>query len=178
MSKHQIVVGYDFTATSEVALEQAVSLLKRDPAQILHFVIALNDHQTYQSADGTRDGLVARVQRLFGAHGLDHVDFFVHTRIGRPDVEIVALAEEIGADLVVVGSHSRSGVGRVLLGSVSEAVVRNARCPVLVARAKGYPDVELQTIIEVPHQKQRDRPHRYSYSNAVAQVRTGEWTLG
>lgn len=179
MRKHQIVIGYDFTATSESALDQAVALLRRDPHQILHFVMALNSHQTYSSADATRAGLVARVQRLLGTHGLaGDVEFFVHTRIGRPDEEIVALAAEVGADLVIVGSHSRSTVGRLFLGSVSEAVVRAARCPVLVARPKDYAEVELQKIVEVPHGKLRPVPHRYSYSDGIAQLRPLDWPLG
>jgi nucleotide-binding universal stress UspA family protein len=47
---------------------------------------------------------------------------------------IVAAAESVGADLIVVGSHRRSGLGRMLLGSVSDHVVRNAPVPVLVVR--------------------------------------------
>src|SRR5215207_6776445 len=55
-------------------------------------------------------------------------------RIGRPDREIVNLAEELNAGLIVMGSRGRSGVRRVLLGSVSDSVVRHAHCPVLVVR--------------------------------------------
>jgi len=178
MTKRQIVVAYDFTAVSEAALDHAIALLKRDPAQILHFVMALNDHQTYLSADSTRAELIVRIQRLFAAHALGRdAEFFVHTRIGRPEEEIVQLAQEIGADLVIVGSHSRTTVGRLFLGSVSEAVVRAARCPVLVARPKEYADVELQKIVEVPHTKLRPLAHRYSYSNDIALVRPIDWPI-
>ncbi|MBX6765035.1 MAG: universal stress protein, partial [Rubrobacteraceae bacterium] len=54
--------------------------------------------------------------------------------LGRPDVEIVAVAEEIGADLVVVGSRGLGGLRRTLMGSVSDSVVRHAHCSVLVVR--------------------------------------------
>ncbi len=57
-----------------------------------------------------------------------------HLRVGRPDVEIVALAEEIGAGLIVVGSRGLGGIRRALMGSVSDSVVRHAHCPVLVVR--------------------------------------------
>ena len=53
---------------------------------------------------------------------------------GRPDQEIVTLAEEIGADLIVLGSRGLGGVRRALMGSVSDSVVRHAHCPVLVVR--------------------------------------------
>jgi len=57
-----------------------------------------------------------------------------HFRIGRTDAEITALAEEIGAGLIVIGSRGLGGLRRALLGSVSDAVVRHAHCPVLVVR--------------------------------------------
>ncbi len=56
-----------------------------------------------------------------------------HPRFGRPYEEIVYLAEELGAGILVVGSRGAGGVRRALLGSVSESVVRHAHCPVLVA---------------------------------------------
>jgi nucleotide-binding universal stress UspA family protein len=57
-----------------------------------------------------------------------------HLRIGKPDEEIVALGEELGAGLIVVGSRGRGGVRRALMGSVCDSVVRHAHCPVLVVR--------------------------------------------
>ncbi len=57
-----------------------------------------------------------------------------HLRIGRPDEEVVALAEEIGAGMIVVGSRGLGGIRRALMGSVSDSVVRHAHCPVLVVR--------------------------------------------
>ena len=58
-----------------------------------------------------------------------------HVRVGSPSAEIVALAEELEAGLVVVGSRGLGAVRRALMGSVSEAVVRHAHCPVLVVRS-------------------------------------------
>ena len=64
-----------------------------------------------------------------------------YLRLGRPDEgaitvaeQIVNLAEEIRAGLIVVGSRGRSGIRRALMGSVSDAIVRHAHCPVLVVR--------------------------------------------
>ena len=53
----------------------------------------------------------------------------------RPDRTIVHLSEDIGAGLIVMGSRGRGGIRRALVGSVSDAVVRHAHCPVLVVRA-------------------------------------------
>ena len=57
-----------------------------------------------------------------------------YVRLGRPAEEIVILADEIDAGLVVVGSRGLGGIRRLLLGSVSDSVVRHAHCPVLVVR--------------------------------------------
>jgi len=50
------------------------------------------------------------------------------------DHEVVSLAEEIGAGLVVLGSRGRGGIRRALMGSVSDSVVHHSHCPVLVVR--------------------------------------------
>src|ERR671916_822862 len=58
----------------------------------------------------------------------------VHARIGRPDAEIVGLADELGAGLIVLGSRGLGPLRRALMGSVSDSVVRHAPCPTLVVR--------------------------------------------
>jgi nucleotide-binding universal stress UspA family protein len=68
--------------------------------------------------------------------GID-VSFLIWT--GDPGDMIVEAAEAEHADMVLVGSHGRGAVGRLFLGSVSEHVVRNARCPVLVVRPREAP---------------------------------------
>jgi nucleotide-binding universal stress UspA family protein len=57
-----------------------------------------------------------------------------HLNVGDAAPEIVALAEDIEAGLIVMGSRGQGGIRRALLGSVSDAVVRHAHCPVLVVR--------------------------------------------
>jgi nucleotide-binding universal stress UspA family protein len=55
-------------------------------------------------------------------------------REGSPAEQIVATAKEWGADLIVMGSHGRSGVTRLFLGSVADKVLRSATCPVLLVK--------------------------------------------
>jgi len=57
-----------------------------------------------------------------------------HLTAGRPEAEIVTLAEEIGAGLIVMGSRGVGGIRRALMGSVSDSVLQHAHCPVLVVR--------------------------------------------
>ena len=59
---------------------------------------------------------------------------------GNPADEILRLADEMGADLIAMGSHGRTGVLRLLMGSVSRKVLDQARCPVLIVR---IPDEEM-----------------------------------
>ena len=53
---------------------------------------------------------------------------------GEPAAEIVRVARERGAGLIVISSHGRTGLGRILFGSTAESVVRHAHCPVLVVK--------------------------------------------
>jgi len=58
----------------------------------------------------------------------------LHVAIGDPGHEIAGLAQKLGADLIVLPSHGRTGLSRLLIGSVADRVVRLAHCPVLVLR--------------------------------------------
>ena len=58
-----------------------------------------------------------------------------HLRMGAVDLEVVALAKELGADLIVMGCRGHRGIRRAIEGSISDAVIRHAPCPVLVVRS-------------------------------------------
>ena len=73
-----------------------------------------------------------RVQSFFGGMG---VDVSGDVMFGSPDSRIVETAEEIGADLIILGSHGYKRWERLLLGSVSSSVVHHAHCSVLVVRS-------------------------------------------
>jgi nucleotide-binding universal stress UspA family protein len=59
-----------------------------------------------------------------------------HLRMGEVDLEIVTLAKELGADLIVMGCRGHRGIRRAIEGSISDAVIRHAPCPVLVVRSR------------------------------------------
>jgi nucleotide-binding universal stress UspA family protein len=83
------------------------------------------------SEQRAREVLDAEVEKLRFAGGLVAQ---AHLLEGRVAPEVVALAEEMGAGLIVMGSRGRGGIRRALMGSVSDLVVRHAHCPVLVVR--------------------------------------------
>jgi nucleotide-binding universal stress UspA family protein len=65
----------------------------------------------------------------------------LHVLVGDPATRIVAVADEVGADLVALASHSRKGLGRVFFGSVAEHVARFAHCAVMILPAAAVADV-------------------------------------
>jgi len=185
----QVVVAYDFSSAADAALDRAVEIASRAPEHVLHFVTVLDPKVglglesgvkvDYTYADRVQQDLLERLGAIFTFRGpKDEVHFFVHVLIGDAASEILATANDVGADMIVIGSHGRTGFRRLVLGSISEAVVRGAGCAVIVARPKSYPDVALERVTELPAHHSRGRtPHRYSYTNSMIQTRPAEWPL-
>lgn len=182
MDTRQIVVAYDFSPEADVALERAIEIACRAPDHVLHFLTAIDPHRgvgleanevvTYEYAEQIAKTLGDRLAEIFAVRSPDRpIQYFVHSRIGDPVEEILDLAADFGADLIVVGSHGRTGIKRLLLGSVSEAVVRRAGCPVIVARKKRYKDVPLEKVIEVEAHPRHVRSHQYSYAGHPTMTR-------
>jgi nucleotide-binding universal stress UspA family protein len=84
-----------------------------------------------RTEEGARTKLEEQVQRVREASA-EVVGS--HAKLGRPDAEIVRLAEELGAGLIVLGSRGLGPLRSALMGSVSQSVVQHAHCPVLVVR--------------------------------------------
>ncbi|MCI0524396.1 MAG: universal stress protein [Acidobacteria bacterium] len=91
--------------------------------------------------------------------------------IGSPGSEIIARADEWRPDLIVVGSHGHTALGRMLLGSVSQKVVNEARCSVRVARGRIVePDVPARIIVGVDGSEEADA--------AVEEIASRDWPVG
>lgn len=140
----RILVPLDFSAGSMEALDYAVSLAKQFRAGI-HLVHVYPPDEA-SSAPGAGHLLLQSAEaierlneELSGIHR-KHVPTFrpenCFVRRGRPYEEIVRLAREIDANLIVLATRGHSGLKHLLLGSTAERVVRSAPCPVLVARKR------------------------------------------
>jgi nucleotide-binding universal stress UspA family protein len=185
----QVVVAYDFTPSAEEAMLRAIEVACRAPQHILHVVAAIDPrqgmsvapthHVDYEYAAKIQELVSARLTEGFaGRHSAAEVQFFVHARIGKPADEILGLAEDVGADMVFVGSHGKTGLDRYVLGSVSERIVREAKCPVMVVRAKTYPEKELLHVIKYEHERPMyTPPHRYAYVDKRVTMRPNDWPL-
>ena len=187
----QVVVAYDFSHSGRAALYRAIALATRAPFHILHFVCVIDPHRglaamppvhavDYDYAESVQRALTDEVaQELRESHVADRVHFFVHARIGKPAEEILEVAREVGADLIIVGTKGLTGVERIVLGSVAERVVREAGCAVEVARPKTYNHVALMEIVDAKVQQHHPYvpPHRYTYEDHNALLRPLEWPL-
>jgi nucleotide-binding universal stress UspA family protein len=187
-----VIVGYDFSHSAHAALTRAVDIASRAPAHVLHVICVIDPRDAIPSIpayDGVDYRYAARVQEVLAvqiqqelelAAVQTRVHFFVHARIGgNPATEILALASEVGADLIIVGSHGLTGVERFLVGSTSERIAREAGCSVEIARPKRYADVELQPVVERETDDEHPYipPHRYTYEDKRVSLRPPEWPL-
>jgi nucleotide-binding universal stress UspA family protein len=136
-----ILVPTDGSAASEGAVDHAIELAKQYDAT-LHALYVV-DTGAYSSMEVGSDIVIEALQEE-GNQAVDRVasraedaGVAVETsvRTGIAHRSIVEYVSEEGIDLVVMGTHGRTGVGRFLLGSVAEKVVRTADAPVMTVRA-------------------------------------------
>jgi nucleotide-binding universal stress UspA family protein len=204
-----IVVGFDFSEPGWIGLDRALEEASyRAPASI-HVASVLDSRsglglraESYSPMAGSEgsfdesNAILTRLREVVGPRLEEDPNsdtrLYVHARIGKPAQELVSLCYETHASLCVVGTHSRVGVKRWLVGSVAEKVVRHAPCPVLVARADatGDPAEDNDFLPEPPcsacvqtrastdgatwfceeHSKVHAAPHVYKIERASASV--------
>lgn len=138
-----ILVPTDFSQTSDHALEYARALAASfgGTLHLLHVVpdpvmaSAWSEAYAYDlTALGERLRVDAERQLAEKAETIRDVGVTTESLIGNPPTVIAMSAAQRGADLIVMGTHGRSGVTHFFMGSVAERVVRTAPCPVLTVR--------------------------------------------
>ena len=138
MLASKIIFPTDFSAASHHALPWATSLARDSGAALV--IVHVEEppmaygggEMYYPVAETNRDDLH---KMLANVHPADPMVPSIHRLlVGDPADAIVKVAESEGADLIVMGTHGRTGLTRFLMGSVAEAVVRRAPCPVLTVR--------------------------------------------
>jgi len=138
LPKKTIIVPTDFSDPSVEAIRTALELVD-NPADVhvLH-VLAEIEHSAPAVLFGDFDDETRKhrageyLSNFMQRHELRGTTELV--RVGNPGIVISDYANESGAELVVIPSHGRHGLRRVLLGSVAERVIRHTECPVLVLR--------------------------------------------
>jgi nucleotide-binding universal stress UspA family protein len=144
----KILLASDGSEEAELALKTAVDLTNNTNSELHVVTVGGAEYrhgydipesgdllrETYKTlereAQETLDEQVKKIEEAGGTVTEAHL------RTGRAAEEIVALGEEIGAGLIIIGSRGRGGIRRTLMGSVSDSVIRHAHCPVLVVRSE------------------------------------------
>ena len=140
MANKTVLLPCDFSDTSFAAIDEAFGMIdKTTNVFVLHVLRPTSS--IYEAgiivdltpdAQGKRSvaALKSMKERIEGPHNRTSFD----VRIGDPGSEVVHFAKEIDADFIIMPSHGRTGIARLLLGSVAERVLRLAECPVIVLR--------------------------------------------
>jgi len=152
----KILVATDFSDNAALALSHAEELARKFNAEIivLHVDQALTPVIiTPEPGTGFDPGMfeagnrIAEERRLIAQRELDRTVNRLRDsglkarsilRVGAAFVEIIAAAQAEAVDLVVLGTHGRTGLAHILIGSVAERVVRKCPCAVLTVRQPGY----------------------------------------
>ena len=145
MDLKKILVPCDFSSYAEHALTWSVHLAQHANAKIvLAYAIPIFPQVSYTEIPILVDipkieaNLVAegeaQLRKFLAEHNTGNVEIEPRAMLGDPFAVICRVAQEERVDLIVLGSHGRTGLAHVFLGSVAERVVRHAPCPVLVAR--------------------------------------------
>jgi universal stress protein A len=141
-----ILVPLDFSFSADHALDVAHSMARDHKAKLILFAVAIPSQET-MGVDLPKDGSApsatsawAHAEHAFRtkltavAYGIQDVPVETEVCVAAPGEAIVAAAVKHQADLIVMGTHGRSGISRLLLGSVAEYVLRHAKCPVLTIK--------------------------------------------
>ncbi|MEY4543964.1 MAG: hypothetical protein RL685_159 [Pseudomonadota bacterium] len=162
-----VVAAWDFSPLGDRAVTEALRVCATRPAAVLHvitvgvasavgIVLPGSDPQFRSQEEGeelARDRLKRIVDEFTAQNAaLSLEKIAVYVTVGVASECIVALARAVDADLIVLGTHGRHGVERIVLGSVAEAVVRAAPCGVFVIRPRDFLAGERLPEIEPPLQ--------------------------
>ena len=147
---NKILIPVDFTDCSRrafyVALEMAAKFQARCTVLFVQEPITGRDwspkkyKQAYQDLTRIEDGVKKRIGEFIedGNYEISEKDFDVEIAVGKPFVEILRRARDVGVDLVIMGSHGKMAGDEVVMGSTAERVVRRAPCPVLVIKPQDF----------------------------------------
>jgi nucleotide-binding universal stress UspA family protein len=126
---HRLLVATDGSSYSEAAWREALSLAKAWSSQLLAVSVARKEGDFPETKQILAD--------LQGEANQEGIPLTALTLQGSPDMVIVQATQAHKVDLLILGSHGRTGLKRLLMGSVTEQVIGSAPCPVLVVKHRG-----------------------------------------
>ena len=146
ISLKKILCPIDHSDCSKEALKYAVSFAMKEEAKLLllHIIDIRSFNEELDAIskqipdEETFEQLRVKLLDCIPEAIRDDMDVEAIVIQGIPFVEIISTAKEKEIDMIVIGSHGRTGISHMMLGSVSEKVVRKAPCPVLTVRQPGH----------------------------------------
>ena len=131
--RYRIITGLDLTEYCEIVLEHALDQAARHPAPELHFLYVKEKRHRKRSAEELKQRLSAIVYpalQTFSSHGVNW-RARLHVRAGKPDEQIAVLAQDLQADLIVIGQFGLHNPGQTFKTTAGR-VLQAAPCPTLV----------------------------------------------
>ncbi|MFZ9403210.1 MAG: universal stress protein [Sediminibacterium sp.] len=145
MKKH-IIIAVDLSEANTGIIKEALDFANQMQAKVslvsiismyvdyLHSDMSLLPTQWEEIYDAQKKHAVKELTKIKEAN--NSLEIHIHTAIGNPKFDIISYAEETKADYIVMGTHGRTGLAHMMLGSTAEYVVRHSTIPVLIVPQK------------------------------------------
>lgn len=173
---YTIVAGLDLSEVGDRAFEgalEAAAAHKNAALHVVHVTVQEGDDKVRIEEPGLKKQVLTPqeastyvrkyVETLIRAYSVDHQipleRVTTHVKLGKPADEMLKLAEELSADEIMVGTHGRTGVRKLLMGSVAEEIFERADCVVAIVRPKKY-GTEIEPEMTDAEKKVYEKFHR------------------
>ena len=125
-----VLCATDFSAASELALTHSLIFARATDSRLL--LVHILRAETYADADEAQAEAESRLERIL--RSIKDVPCEYRLLKGDPAKEVLGIADREKVELIAMGTHGRTGLMRLLMGSVAEQVVRHANCPVMTVK--------------------------------------------
>lgn len=168
------VIGVDMGSTGDDAICEGLRMIEAGALDTLHLLFIVDPTEVLDDGDFRaleyEEKALARAPAMLeqrarqraqdlGLAKLRDRSVQGHGRLGDPATSLLQMCVDYEADLLIIGTHGRRGLDRWLEGSVAEKVVRDAHCPVLVARPKDYSGLAKTVLPDPPYATGEAHPH-------------------
>lgn len=187
---HVIVAALDSSEIAPLVLEHAFAQASGHPSVSLHVLAVVDTGRNFLHRDRDHSAELEQAERRLRALVQEELDNFdrtdqqisvrVHARTGVPDEQIIELAAEARAQLIVMGRHGERGHRPFLVGSVPERVTRAARCPVFIVQVPDYgtneaSEAQCEACVEVRRESDGERWFCRQHSEEYPWRRSSVW---
>lgn len=168
-----MVVGVETDETGDNALAHAIELAQRFGGELHICHSSKSNTDNPERIAALLDATLAKLQTWL-ADSIKEADLVskttLHPGLGEPAEVLEQLAVDVEADAIIVGTHGRQGMRKLVMGSVASKLVQSAPCPVIVAIPRQFEGLAKSPVVEpkgAEHHAYINHPHRYHYRRSV-----------